>query len=293
VTSQEQAVAKQIASLIRSARKSKGLTQISVAEHLGISQSALSKIESGILIPSAPQWFSFCQLTSISPECLTAGYIDRHTVAHLDSNLHNLPFKLPRRYSHHRGAKVRALLPIMDFTRAAWGQARFAEFLEAQKVDSDMFVDLDNQINLNFFLDLSRSLLLHGTLKPEEADRGSRCVMEPKCHGEIHSEYDRQEGMFNRLATLLQNSKYYECNFIYGIEEQKAGSLTMSMKPAEHLKEFSYKDDEVLGDFLCRYYKGYFQNFTRYAGGKGATLTEVDCHYHGAERCVYELKAAG
>jgi transcriptional regulator with XRE-family HTH domain len=46
-------------------RKERGLTQAAVAGHIGISQGALSKMERGLLVPSAIQWVEFCRLTKV------------------------------------------------------------------------------------------------------------------------------------------------------------------------------------------------------------------------------------
>jgi transcriptional regulator with XRE-family HTH domain len=52
-----------LAKVMHDARKEKGFTQSFVAGHIGISQGALSKMERGLLVPSAIQWVEFCRLT--------------------------------------------------------------------------------------------------------------------------------------------------------------------------------------------------------------------------------------
>lgn len=51
-----------IAAAMRRLRLRKGLPQKAVADALDISQSTLSKMERGVLEPSAIQWMRFCQL---------------------------------------------------------------------------------------------------------------------------------------------------------------------------------------------------------------------------------------
>jgi transcriptional regulator with XRE-family HTH domain len=55
---------------LKTHRKRLGLTQIQVAEKLGISQSFLSKLENAKAEPSALQWLHFCELTQIDPRCV-------------------------------------------------------------------------------------------------------------------------------------------------------------------------------------------------------------------------------
>lgn len=57
------AINEKIAATMLNARRAKGLTQKEVAQELGISQGALSKIERAKLVPTAAQWFLFCLLT--------------------------------------------------------------------------------------------------------------------------------------------------------------------------------------------------------------------------------------
>ena len=59
-----------VSKILRALRAKKGLTQKAVADELGISQSNFSKMENGLLEPSAIQWMIFCQLMGISTEMI-------------------------------------------------------------------------------------------------------------------------------------------------------------------------------------------------------------------------------
>ena len=66
----EKRMAKHIAKVMREARREKGLTQADIARLLDTTQANISKIEQGVLIPSALDWFLFCEVTGISPESI-------------------------------------------------------------------------------------------------------------------------------------------------------------------------------------------------------------------------------
>jgi transcriptional regulator with XRE-family HTH domain len=68
-----------IGPLMKAARKFRKFNQSDVADAIGCSQSALSKMEHNLLVPSAPQWFLFARFTAIPPETLETGFIDRHS----------------------------------------------------------------------------------------------------------------------------------------------------------------------------------------------------------------------
>lgn len=72
---------------MRIARKNNKLSQKTVSYRLGISQSALSKMENGKLIPSAVLWFEFCRLTEISPDSLRTGEVEHRAMAYLRASL--------------------------------------------------------------------------------------------------------------------------------------------------------------------------------------------------------------
>lgn len=291
MTSNDPVIAKKLARLMRASRKRNAFTQQAVAARLGISQGALSKMENGFLIPSAPQWFEFCEMTRISADSLTMGYIDGSTPAILQSP-DDVRFKMPKSYAHLRGSKARAMLPFLNYFKNVMGEDRLAEYFRHIKMDPDFFAELDNQISIDFCLDISRHLIRQGHLTMDRGGTLKQAVTDPHAHGRLHRDYEGISTATNLLSVLLLNSKQYECNFSYAMEEQTAHEVVISVKPEAHMKEFSYKDDPVLGDFLCRYKKFYFQSFAGYSGSAKTTLTEVDCHYKGAERCIYKIQPA-
>lgn len=59
-----------VARVLHTFRKKKGMTQKAVADELGISQSNFSKMENAILEPSAIQWMVFCQLMGVSTDLI-------------------------------------------------------------------------------------------------------------------------------------------------------------------------------------------------------------------------------
>lgn len=293
MTPQELQAAGKIAALMRAARKKMRLTQVEVSKRLQISQSALSKIESGLLIPSAPQWFEFCEMTGISADSLMSGLIERNRPAVLESGNADLGFKVPKMYLENRGSKVRAMLPFLSYFEEVAGSKKVDEYFARIKMDRDIFTDLDTQISLQFCLDLSRTMIEQGMLKASDFSKLTQSVAQSGTHGSLHRIYDAETNPIQLLSLLLQNAKRYECNFNYQIQEQKSDRMVLSVAPEKHLAGLSYRSDSTLGDFLCQYKKHYFETFATYRGARGATLEEKQCHYHGADSCVYELKLAG
>jgi len=279
-----------ISGLFRAARKRRGLTQVEVAKHLGISQGNLSRIEKGLLIPSAPQWFDFTEMTSISPDSIRSGFIDRNTPSILAIRNDDIGFKLPEKYSVNRGSKTRAMLPFISFFDSVLGKTKLHKYLKSYGVDPDFFIDLDNQINIQFCLDMVRYLIERNLLKPNKLKAFVPLVKCPVIHGTLKNSYANQNSIA-LTQILVQNSKHYECNFDYKLEESRPNEVVISIAPEAHMKETGYRGDKTLGDFLCQYKKTYFEAFSHYGDGQGLRVEEKQCHYKGADSCVYKLKA--
>lgn len=289
MNTQEKLSAERIATLMRAARKRAGLGQVDIAQKLGISQGAVSRTEHGILIPSAPIWFDFCKLTDISPDSLVTGFIEKSSPALLESPQGTAGFKIHSRYTTDRGSKIRAMLPFLSFFESIYGSQGMKQFLASIRVDPDFIVDHDNQINLNFCMDIASRLIKDGHLKARSLGRLAKAANQRESHGSMHSHYDSVDGALNRLQVLLRNARFYECNFDYKIEDFSSTSIQLSVTPNEHLKRFNYKNDE-LGDLLCRYKQHYFQQFAfAKSPSKEGQLIEKECLFHGGTRCVYEI----
>lgn len=281
------------AAVIRTARKLRGKTQIEVATHLGVSQSFLSKLEHGRLIPSSSQWFLFCQKMSINPsKTFETGFIDHRLSVALHDPYPQSLFKLNPQYSVHAASKVRSIRPFIQFFVEKLGEAQFIKFCNDREIDPDFFRVFDNQINLTFTLDLVTFLMQKGVLTENNLANLVRPINEPQIHGILHEDYDLAHNALELIRYWIKNKQQYETNFEYHLEEKTQDSLVLSVSPTPILAQFDYKNSS-LGDFLCQYKQHYFKQFASYNGhAKQVSLIEKQCHYHGHEKCIYELKVA-
>jgi hypothetical protein len=292
----EREAAGRIAGLMRAARKRAGLTQVGVSSGLGISQSALSKMESARLIPSAPQWFTFCEIAKISPDSLTLGYIEHNKPASLGRGEVESGFRLPKHFAEFRGSKVRAVMPFILVFKETFGEDKFNHYLDSLKLDPDFFMDLDNQINLNFCLETLRVLVSKGDFKTKDFSRMKKAVVQESVHGGfLYRHYEGAGNPMARMKTIVANARQYECNFRYGIDDDTGNTLVLTIEPEPHLEAFNYRNDPALGNALCAYKQHYFHEVSGCCGERkpGLRVREVECHFKGAERCVYELKQTG
>jgi len=143
-----------IGPLMKAARKFKKFNQSDVANAIGCSQSALSKMEHNLLIPNAPQWFLFSRFTSIPPETIEMGIIDRHSLVKLNNDSVSVGFKLPKRYKVNRSQKVREVYPLLTYLEKKLNNNAFKQFNESIEIDEEFFLDFDNLVNFQLLIDL-------------------------------------------------------------------------------------------------------------------------------------------
>jgi transcriptional regulator with XRE-family HTH domain len=277
---------------MRTARKRLGLSQVEVSGRLGISQGALSKLERGLLVPSAPQWFEFCEITQISVESLSYGYLENLKPATPLGVPESCGYKLGGEYLRHRGSKVRALQPWIYSLRGQLGESRFSKLCKQLRIDPDVFIDYDFQVSLNLPLALLNAAAGKGLLNRESLQDLNRILMDPRTHGSVFERFHEAPDPSQRLVQVIKNSRHYECNFQYELESKKGSHVRQVLvtRPARHLSEIPYREQEQLGDFLCRYKKLYFAAVSVLGTPYGVEIEEKECLFHGAEQCVYVIR---
>lgn len=286
----EKLTAAKSARLMRAMRKELGLSQQQVAAELQISQGTLSKMENQLLMPSAHEWLSFCVLAKIPPDSLLTGTLDSLTPVQLISGELSSGFRIPAKFLRDRASKVRAAIPFFRFLELKLGPKKSSEYLRSIKIDPDYFVDLDHELNLLFGLEVARFLSAKGLLTPADISQMTESVALPEVQGRLYANYEAEKTTLPRIQMLISNARFYEGNFDYQLEAASANRIEFSIKPNPHLEVFGVAHDDELGDFLCTYKKSYF---THFADHKKVRLNEVECQFHGAQKCVYQMKMAG
>lgn len=237
--------------IMKAARKFRKLNQADVAQAIGCSQSALSKMEHNLLIPSAPQWFLFSRFTSIPPESLENGVIDRKLRIRMNSDEVSLGFKIPKKYRTQRSEKVREIYPFLQYLEKAEGKHAVVEFQNYVGLDPEFFLDFDNLINfqlmadtMNFFIRLRRS--------------SHEKVREIVALGQTEHYWDHFGIEWKKLTTpkallteYIAQQIFFQADFQLHLEESQ-GRLYLSYIPEAHLKGFKDAESELVS-FLNDY----------------------------------------
>lgn len=243
-----------IGPIMKAARKFKKLNQAEVAQAMGCSQSALSKMEHNLLVPSAPQWFLFSRFTAIPPENLESGIIDRQIPISASGSEQPRGFKIPKPYRHHRCQKVRELYPFLRYLEKTSRQAEAKAFIEATGIESEFFVDFDNLVNFTMISDLiSHVIKLElGTLKD---------IQEIITLGQDHIYWDHFWSKWNKMSSPLEvlqdfaaHQLFFQADFSVHVDSDRDG-ITVTYKPGNHVKNLTKDINEEVVRFIHLYRK--------------------------------------
>lgn len=283
----EDKVLESLGETVKRLRKCARVSQQELANLLGLHQTAVCRVESGM--QSLQPWHlqKLSEIFDVRVTAILSGQINFWQIAERFGQ--RPPF--PSRYLQHAHSRVRELLPLLQFATTVKGKSFVNKTLDKLGLDPVYIQGPDQPIGVDANLDLLRHLIKAGVVSTKNLHDLVNHTRSEKVQGFLDVIYRTQSGSLNLLKTLILNAHHYESNFKYEMREEKGDSLVLSIKPAEHMAEIQYKDEQ-LGDFLCHYKQEYLTQFPLYIGAKPAQLQESECHFHGSGQCIYTIKAA-
>lgn len=250
-----------IGPLMKAARKFKKFNQADVAQAIGCSQSALSKMEHNLLVPSAPQWFLFARFTSIPPETLETGIIDRHSKVKFNNDQVSLGFKIPKRYRHFRASKVREVYPFLLYLDKKIYPPKGRDYVQMTGLENEFFLDFDNLVNFQLVLDTMDFML--------KAGKGSKSDIHEiiEFQNDIYWNHYGVEWMkLNTISALLEEfgreQQFFQTDFQIKTEIQ-GGRTLVSFFPEYHLKQFASTATPEVIQYLNNYRAATLENLIK------------------------------
>lgn len=239
--------------IMKAARKFKKFNQADVATAIGCSQSALSKMEHNLLIPSAPQWFLFSRFTSIPPESLENGVIDRHTKVKFNSEEVSLGFKIPKKYRTLRSQKSREIYPFIQFIEKTMGKEALTEYLNFTGLDAEFFLDFDNLINFQLIADTMNYFIRQGKNNPETIAE-IVAVGQDKLYWDHYGVEWKELGNPKAVLTeYIADQAFFQMDFQLNLEAVE-DKIFITYLPEFHLKQFKEISEDLV-IFLNEYRK--------------------------------------
>lgn len=255
-----------IGPLMKAARKFKKFNQSDVAHAIGCSQSALSKMEHNLLIPNAPQWFLFARFTSIPPETIETGIIDRHAPVKLNDESVSLGFKLPKRYRLNRAEKVRMIYPYITYLEKI-DPDNHKSFMASLGIDPEFFLDFDNIVSFQLNVDLINHFIRMKKNSLEEIRSLVRLGQNENFWDEFAAEWKNVHGVKALMETFSKQQTYFQADFRIEVEE-RAQSVSVTFVPEGHLYHFLKDVTDDTKQFLVRYRQLTLEHLIKRAFGR-------------------------
>lgn len=262
--------------LMKAARKFKKLNQADVAEAIGCSQSALSKMEHNLLVPSAPQWFLFSRFTSIPPEALEKGVIDRLSKVKFNNDQVSLGFKIPKKYRQSRSEKVREVYPFLLYLEKKMTPPLHKEFILSTGIEYEFFLDFDNLISFQFFVDLIHFFIRHGKHSASDIKGIVNFGQNDIYWNHIGRNWNDLQSIESLLHEYAKEQPLFQSDFVIKVETSTSGT-TVSYYPEYHLKQLANSVSREVVHFLNHYREASLEHLIhRFLGRKVAVKIQED-----------------
>ncbi|MFI5391945.1 MAG: helix-turn-helix domain-containing protein, partial [Bacteriovoracales bacterium] len=214
------------AGIVETARKNAGMTQKDLADKLEVIQSTVSRIELGTLSPTLFHWMQMCKLLNIPSDAISIGYLDRCTLTRFNSNEVEGGYSIPKAYRDLKCIKVRGILHFLNYTRNELGEKVYNSILSDLKMKPTFFVNLDNQVNLNFLNDFLSAFEDHQKLTSKTKNGIMKYAAFEKSHGALSTLYRNADSQIDLMGRFINNfAKYGKC-FSLEIEKEKPDQIT-------------------------------------------------------------------
>lgn len=256
--------------IMKAARKFKKFNQADVAQAIGCSQSALSKMEHNLLVPSAPQWFLFSRFTSIPPESLETGFIDRHSKVKFNNDQVSLGFKIPKRYRHFRAGKIRELYPFLQYLEKKVSPEKKKEFIDKTGLENEFFLDFDNLINFQLQLDVMDEFIKSG--RHSLTDIKEIVEFQDAIYWDHYGvEWKKLASVSAVLNEFALDQLFFQADFQLKVETH-GSKILVSYFPEYHLKQFAAGATTEIIHFLNNYRRATIEHLVQRVLGQKVTV---------------------
>ncbi len=248
-----------IGPLMKAARKFKKFNQSDVADAIGCSQSALSKMEHNLLIPNAPQWFLFSRFTAIPPESIEMGIIDRHSKVKLNDESVSLGFKLPKRFRLNRAQKVREIYPFFQYLEKRVGTDAYLQFTHNLGIDSEFFLDFDNTISFQLIVDVINFYINAGIKSKDQIEELVKFGQNELYWDEFGEEWKKLKKPSEVLEAYAREQHFFQADFSLTVKASEK-EVIISYQGENHLYHFLKDAGPEVKAFLISYRKASLEN---------------------------------
>jgi transcriptional regulator with XRE-family HTH domain len=269
-----------IARVIRATQKVLGISQLSMARKIGVSQASLSRAEIGELKLSPVVVGRIAELTGTDVLGIHEGIINIAPTG---------AFELPARYrKREAGSTSRTAFPLGRYIRNTKGHKFYTEMIEHMCIDPDMLVCLGERIPLRLHIDILNELERHITMEDEILKDITSALFLPALHGDHFDKY-HGKGPIESILCWMKTAPAYEINYRWSIEQASRNSITISGRPQDHVSGYEFRHSNL----ACQYRKAFFETIATIQNRNAVIcIDEKECWHRRGTRCVYEISTA-
>ncbi len=251
--------------LIKVVRKLHSVDQTEMASILGVNQSSVSKIERGNAVLSLEGYTQFCLKFNIPLHAHLLDYIDDMKFINLNNSIKfNHSFKIDSRYRNFSSIAVRAIRPLIEFSKNQFGETYLNKKLEEQKVDPLYFYKMDNVINPLFLVDFSKQIIKEKNIKLHDIF-SSKNFYTSSVHGNVYESLSSSKTVIEAVEKYVDVSQLYDCNYDRELKKVNKKTIKLTLSPRTKYLEFTKDWEDDKKDLI----KNYYYEFTKKICGIG------------------------
>lgn len=272
-------------------RKVSGISQGEIGKALGLHQTAISRIESGIQLLSPEELFLAAQFFDVKIDTFLDGTVNYWKIA--ENFKQPLPF--PDHYTAYPFMRLRETLPFLRFLEQTKGTSFKDGFIKEFKLESKLLSSPDQNIGTGVHFDILVRLLDEKLVQTKHLKNITEVARRADVQGYFHSIYESMNTPLAMIQFWAINSHHYESNFNYVIDSASQKRLTLLSEPKSHLHDndlSSRLDHQELGHLLCQYRSTFLTDLPKYIGLKPLKINESSCFFEGDKNCCYEIQVA-
>jgi len=277
-----------LSTVLRVARKSKGLSCEALCQDLGLASKSYLCWENGKDFPNLVQWKSICDYFSIGIDSCRYGFIDHNRDVIVDSNPKVGSFFLPLTYAQTQAASNRWLSPIIEYLRFRLGAKPSKRFFQSLNIDEDYFYLYDHQINFTFIQDLFKELIKLKLNKREIRQITSTGIrnLYPDILNRMYSIYRSPDFIFLNLEYL---NRRFDLNFQYELVEESNDSYFIANTSALWLKDKFRLEGDIL-ELYHLYKREWFKHVTEFVSQRKIIINEIELDNKEDIECLFQAQ---
>ncbi len=225
---------------------------------------------------------SLAQFLGVSPESLLHGSLDYQLIR---KRIFFGPSCLPELYSENASSYVRTSAHIIEYLSMLKGRHFTDQVLQSLNIHPLFFDNLDNKINLNFYIDLFNRLSELG-LNDQEISSLACYIFLSLRETEVGEKFKSAENHPEFYSLLADNAAAFESNFEYDFQIDSK-KIRIIARPTEASLFLSKKSPEEYKR-LFLYRSKVFSWFPTLSALSPLALKTTKCILKGDDHTVYE-----